>query len=65
MGRLVRLTTVLTSALALLPSWSHAQGSAQVTGRVTAVGGAPLPGASVFVTGMNIGSTTGEDGRYS
>ncbi len=65
MGRLVRLTTVLMGALALMPSWSHAQGSAQVTGRVTAEGGAPLPGASVFVTGMNIGSTTGEDGRYA
>ena len=65
MGRLVRLTAVLVAALALGPSLLLAQSGAQITGRVTADGGAALPGVTVFLTGMNIGTTTGEDGHYS
>lgn len=64
MGRLVRLSSVLLSALALFPCWSLAQSGATVSGRVTSEGG-PLPSVSVFLTGINVGATTGADGRYS
>lgn len=64
MGRLVRLSSVLLSALALFPCWSLAQSGATVSGRVTSEGG-PLPSVSVFLTGINLGATTGADGRYS
>ncbi len=52
-------------AVAVLPAFAAAQQGATVTGRVTAEGGAPLSGATVFIDGFNIGSTTDENGRYS
>ena len=52
-------------AIALLPAWALAQGGATVSGRVTAEGGAPLAGATVFIEGLNVGSTTDENGRFS
>jgi len=64
MGRLVRLTSVVIGALALFPCISLAQGGATISGRVTSDAG-PLPAVSVFLSGVNIGATTGGDGRYS
>ena len=51
--------------LASLPVAALAQQSATVTGRVRAESGGPLAGASVFLEGGTVGSTTDENGRYS
>jgi TonB-linked SusC/RagA family outer membrane protein len=64
MGRFVRISSALVGALALLPCWSFAQGGATISGRVTSESG-PLPGVSVFLTGLNIGATTSADGHYT
>jgi hypothetical protein len=47
--------------LALSPGWSSAQTGGTISGRVTSEAGPPLAGASVFITGMNLGATTGYD----
>jgi len=65
MGRLVRSAVALVCAVALLPAWAAAQEGATISGRVTSDAGAPLNSASVFLEGMNIGSLTKEDGRYT
>ena len=59
-----RLLVALALALGL-PSGAAAQGEATLTGRVTNESGAPLASASVFLEGMNLGTLTREDGRYS
>jgi len=51
--------------LASLPVAALAQQTATITGRVTAESGGPLAGASVFLEGGTVGSTTDENGRYS
>jgi outer membrane receptor protein involved in Fe transport len=43
---------------------SFAQSQQQITGRVTDVNGAPLPGVSVNVKGSKKGTTTGPDGQF-
>ena len=63
MRHLIRLFTVLLAAVIAAPD-ALAQG-ATVTGKVTAEGGAPVPFASVVLTGMGLGSSTREDGVYS
>lgn len=65
MGRLVRLATALMGAVALLPGLALAQGDATISGRVTSESDSPLPGVTVFLIGINAGSTTGDNGRYS
>jgi TonB-linked SusC/RagA family outer membrane protein len=53
-------------ALLLVAGVVHAQGGdVTITGRVTNEAGAPLAGVNVFLEGMNIGTQTGDDGRYS
>jgi TonB-linked SusC/RagA family outer membrane protein len=52
-------------ACALTASTAFAQSGTTVTGRVTSDAGAPLGGASVFISGMNIGTQTNDDGTYS
>ena len=52
-------------ACALTASTAFAQNGTTVTGRVTSDAGAPLGGASVFISGMNIGTQTSDDGTYS
>jgi TonB-linked SusC/RagA family outer membrane protein len=65
MGRLVRSVLALVCALALAPAWAAAQGSATISGRVVSDAGTPLASASVFIEGLNQGTLTKEDGRYS
>ena len=52
-------------ACALTASTAFAQSGTTVTGRVTSDAGAPLGGASVFISGMNIGTQTNDDGTYT
>jgi len=49
----------------MVASAAIAQSGATVSGRVTSSTGAPIAGASVFISGMNIGTQTGDDGRYT
>jgi TonB-linked SusC/RagA family outer membrane protein len=65
MRRPVSLAVALVCALALSPGWSSAQSGGTISGRVTSEAGPPLAGTSVFITGMNLGATTGDDGRYT
>jgi TonB-linked SusC/RagA family outer membrane protein len=50
---------------ALTATTAFAQDGARVSGRVVGETGAPLVGASVFIPGMSLGSTTADDGSYS
>ncbi|HEX6536178.1 MAG TPA: carboxypeptidase-like regulatory domain-containing protein, partial [Gemmatimonadaceae bacterium] len=65
MGRFVRSALALVCASALLPAWAAAQEAATISGRVTSETGAPLNSASVFIEGLNVGTLTREDGRYT
>ncbi|MFL5570909.1 MAG: carboxypeptidase regulatory-like domain-containing protein, partial [Gemmatimonadaceae bacterium] len=60
----LRKFVVAAFVLASLPALAQAQ-QATITGRVTAESGQPLSGASVFLEGSAVGSTTDENGRYS
>src|SRR5712672_1966711 len=53
------------TAYALTASTAFAQSGTTVTGRVTSDAGVPLGGATVFITGTNIGAQTSDDGSYS
>jgi TonB-linked SusC/RagA family outer membrane protein len=55
----------VTSLIALTVSTAFTQEPTRVSGRVVSDAGAPLVGASVFIPGMGLGTTTGEDGTYS
>ncbi|HEX5725094.1 MAG TPA: TonB-dependent receptor, partial [Longimicrobiaceae bacterium] len=59
-----RLLVVVCCALLLSPLAAAAQ-AFTVSGRVTAEGGAPLPGARVEEVGTANATTTGPDGRYT
>jgi TonB-linked SusC/RagA family outer membrane protein len=50
--------------LALLPALAAAQ-EARISGRVVNEAAAPLPGVSVGISGLGVGTITGVDGRYS
>lgn len=58
---------LLTGALALIAGASQAaaQTTAVITGKVTAEGGRPVGGASVFFPDFNVGANTAEDGSYT
>jgi TonB-linked SusC/RagA family outer membrane protein len=64
MRNLIRLFSLLLAALVAVPE-AMAQQGANVTGKVSAEGGAPVPFASVVLVGMGLGATTREDGVYS
>ncbi len=56
----------LAVAGATVPAVAWAQTAATVTGRVTnSEGGSPVVAASVFISTLNVGATTREDGTYS
>ena len=65
MGRLIKSVLAMGVAILALPALAVAQEGATVSGRVTNDAGAPLNSASVFLEGMNIGTLTKEDGRYT
>jgi TonB-linked SusC/RagA family outer membrane protein len=65
MGRIARSVLAIVAALVAVPALAAAQEGATISGRVTSEAGAPLLSASVFLEGMNIGTLTKEDGRYT
>lgn len=66
MRQLVRCLLAVGCATAAGPGvLSAQQGGATVTGQVVNEAGTPLPSVSVFVEGLNIGSLSKEDGKYS
>ncbi|HEX6535920.1 MAG TPA: carboxypeptidase-like regulatory domain-containing protein, partial [Gemmatimonadaceae bacterium] len=65
MRRFVRHFLGVGLLLAAGPGMLAAQEGATITGRVTSEAGAPLASVSVFVEGLNIGTLTHDDGRYT
>ncbi len=65
MRRLLSRISTVTAALLAAASVAAAQGGTTISGRVTTDQGAPLPGANVFLQGLNIGAQTNESGNYS
>lgn len=66
MHRLLNRLAAVTAALATVASVAAGQGGGTtISGRVTSEAGVPLAGANVFIVGMNVGSQTNDDGRYS
>ena len=64
-GSRASVTMALTlGALTLTPAALRAQ-AGTVEGRVSEAGGGPIAGAQVSVVGTNLGTTTGEDGRFT
>ncbi len=60
-----RVVAIAVAGLAV-PAIAMAQTAATITGRVTtAEGGQPIVAASVFITSLNVGATTNENGTYS
>lgn len=64
MGTRKLVAAILALALAFGGSNVQAQGTREVTGKVTQVGGAPLAEASVTVLGQPIGARSNESGEY-
>jgi len=65
MRRLLNRTLTVTAALLGVASVAAAQGGTTISGRVTSDAGAPLPGANVYLVGLNIGTQTNDAGRYT
>lgn len=63
--RFIRRLLTGALALALVPVAARAQQGATITGRVTNEAGTPVPLATVFLEGLNIGAQTNDQGRYS
>ncbi|MEO8945439.1 MAG: SusC/RagA family TonB-linked outer membrane protein [Gemmatimonadaceae bacterium] len=61
---LKRILSVI-AASAMVASAALAQSGTTISGRVTNEAGAPLPGASVFIPSLNVGTQTNDNGRYS
>src|SRR6476661_3235724 len=51
--------------IGLTASAALAQDATRVSGRVVSDAGVPIVGASVFIPGMGLGTTTADDGTYS
>ncbi len=58
------LAVVALAALVALPARLLSQG-ATINGHVFGEGGVPIPGVSVSIVGMGLGSISGVDGAYS
>ncbi len=55
---------VLAGTVLAFPSAAQAQEAMLITGRVTDATGAPLVAANVYISGSNLATFSGEDGRY-
>ena len=58
------VAAILAVCLALGGTEARAQGTREITGKVTQTGGAPLAEASVTVLGQPIGARTNDRGEY-
>jgi len=61
----VRRVSVATVLALLLPALAAAQDPASIRGRVTAEGGATLPGVAIAIPELSLGAITRDDGTYS
>lgn len=64
MGTRKLVVAILATCLALGGTEARAQGTREITGKVTQVGGSPLVDASVTVLGQPIGARTNAGGEY-
>ena len=64
MGTRKLVVAILAFCLALGGTEARAQGTREITGKVTQVGGSPLADASVTVLGQPIGARTNAGGEY-
>ena len=62
-GKVSRFLAI-ASVFGLAPVLAHAQGTS-ISGQVTGTGGAPVVGASVGITPLQVGGFTDDQGRYS
>ena len=64
MGTRKLVAAILALCLAVSGTDLQAQGTREVTGKVTQVGGSPIADASVSVVGQQVGARTNEAGEY-
>lgn len=62
-GKISRFLATV-SVFGLVPAFAQAQGTT-VSGQVTGVGGAPVVGASVAISALQVGGFTDDQGRYT
>src|SRR2546423_8952687 len=65
MRKLHRMLAGVGFMLALLPMVAAAQQGTTVSGRVTSESNIPIPGATVAIPSLAVGTYTNRDGRYS
>ncbi len=65
MARALRRILALSLALGAVPAVAVAQDGATVQGTVMSSEGTPLSSATVLIEGLNLGTLSREDGRYS
>ncbi|HJP58362.1 MAG TPA: carboxypeptidase-like regulatory domain-containing protein, partial [Gemmatimonadaceae bacterium] len=63
--KLLRSMSITLVLVVAFTSELFAQSGVTVTGTVTSDQGVPLPGATVFLQGTNIGAQTNEEGRFT
>ena len=62
----IHFRVVAAAAMLLaVPAMATAQQPATITGQVSTATGTPVPLAQLLIEGLNIGTQTGSDGRYS
>ncbi len=62
--KVLRQFLVGALAVVLLPAWATAQEPVTLTGQVTMETGEPIASASVYISSMNLGTLTNEQGRF-
>ena len=61
----IREFVLATLAFLVWPALAAAQQSGVISGTVTTEAGAPVEAATVFIEGLNVGTTTNAEGRYT
>jgi TonB-linked SusC/RagA family outer membrane protein len=64
-SNLYRMLAGASLLVGMVPAMASAQQAATVSGRVTNEAAAPVPGASVSIPALGVGSYTSNDGRYT